>query len=261
MEKPSRYADDRHQGVPMYDKEVFFGKLDELGDPTKSTRLCLEELLICSCSNSSKRRSWIWTGGWIRADRLRKLTKVIRLAGHVQWTQARFDRDSELSERVASGRDLRERRHGDAASFRFTYGDGSVAYFADLHRLRRHSDPAAADRDLDFRPSGSPLSTGSLPEQGDCLFPRQIEGRYAALSRQDNETTTRRLRTICASGTRRRRSRSRPTWSPRRSATAVTPRNGSGLGGDHTRRSDRCAPTPSASSPRQALTRAGSLVI
>ena len=142
--------------------------------------------------------------------------------------------------------------HGmeDARFVRFVDDDGTVTYYAHLHRLRRRRrSPRSCSR-----PTTSGTFTHHAADRaggqnkGMALFPRRIGGRYVALSRCDRETNA-----IASSDDRRcwadadRRCNARPSRGSSSSSATAARRSRRGRAGS-------CSPTASA---RCAATRIG----
>ena len=83
----------------------------------------------------------------------------------------------------------------DARFVRFVDDDGSVTYYATYTAYSgSHISQQLLETD-DFQSFTSrPLVGTAAANKGLALFPRRINGRYAAMSRSDRETNTRRLR-------------------------------------------------------------------
>ncbi len=103
-----------------------------------------------------------------------------------------FEPETDLSERVLWPHSPAE-SHGmeDARFVRFTDEDGSVSYLAtytafDGILVAQHLLETKDFRLFDM----SPLSGDAATGKGLAIFPRKIQGRYAALSRSDRETNT-----------------------------------------------------------------------
>jgi predicted GH43/DUF377 family glycosyl hydrolase len=103
--------------------------------------------------------------------------------------RVRFPADQRMSERVIFPRSPSQ-SHGieDARFVRFQNDDGTHTYFATYTAYDgRTINPQLLQTDdfLDF--TFSTLGGGAVQNKGMALFPRKIGGRFAMLSRQDNE--------------------------------------------------------------------------
>jgi predicted GH43/DUF377 family glycosyl hydrolase len=189
MEEPSRYAMTGTRESPMYDKYVFSGKLDELGALNDITRLCLDDLpahftfeqLEAAILDLDRRG----------VDRViaAQTTKVIHWLAMSNYTST-FPPDSELSERVVFPEGPTESNGMEDARFvRFAHGDGSVSYYATYTAFDGIQILPQLIETRDFSSFRvATLNGAAAQNKGIALFPRQIGGRYAALSRQDNES-------------------------------------------------------------------------
>ncbi|MEY2451819.1 MAG: hypothetical protein QOD92_1393 [Acidimicrobiaceae bacterium] len=174
-----------------FDREVFYGKLSELGSngenaayvlDTLDQRFSDEELdraLARLRAQRDTRRSAGDTTAQLRAIAARGYT-------------AEFPTDSDVSERVLWPATPAE-SHGveDARFVRFVDDDGSSTYYATYTAF----DGVAITQQLletsDFVTfTASPIVGPAAANKGLALFPRRIGGRFAAMSRWDRETNS-----------------------------------------------------------------------
>lgn len=103
--------------------------------------------------------------------------------------RVRFPADQRMSERVIFPRSPSQSNGIEDARFvQFSHDDGTYTYFATYTAYNgRETDPQLLEtRDfLEF--TFTTLCGAAVQNKGMALFPRQIGGRYAMLSRQDNE--------------------------------------------------------------------------
>ncbi len=188
IDKPSRYAMTGSHRSPTYDKHVFSTKLEELEAFNDITRLCLDPLP--SHFTFEQLEAAILDLDRQGVDRAIafQTTKIIHWLASSNY-ESTFPPESEISERVIFPAGPTE-SHGmeDARFVRFTHDNGRVVYYATytafdgvqiLSQLIETSDFVS------FRIAT--LNGSSAQTKGIALFPRKIDGRYAALSRQDNE--------------------------------------------------------------------------
>jgi predicted GH43/DUF377 family glycosyl hydrolase len=188
MDKPSRYAITGNRRSPTYDKHVFCMKLDELGAFNDITRLCLDPLpshftfeqLEAAIVNLDQQ-------GVDRAIAF-QTTKVIHWLASSNYESA-FPTESEISERVIFPVGPTESNGMEDARFvRFTDDDGTVVYYATYTAFDGIQILPQLIETRDFSSFRIATLNGSAAQnKGIALFPRKIDGRYAALSRQDNE--------------------------------------------------------------------------
>jgi predicted GH43/DUF377 family glycosyl hydrolase len=103
-----------------------------------------------------------------------------------------FPESSHLSERVLWPQSPTE-RHGmeDARLVRFTDDDGAVSYYGTYTAFDGTNIAQHVLTTLDFRHFHcSPMAGAGAVGKGLALFPRKVNGRYAALSRSDRETNS-----------------------------------------------------------------------
>ena len=188
METPSRRASTARHRAPVYEKHTFHTKLRELDVYNEIAAAVLDAL----------------------PDRfgLEQLETMIREvdqhhghrpeAAHVTRTihwlassnyESSFAADSKLSERVLFPAGPTESQGMEDARFvRFTHDDGTVTYFAPYTAYDGYQILPQLIETADFLTFRiATLNGPSARNKGIALFPRMIDGRYAALSRLDNE--------------------------------------------------------------------------
>ncbi len=188
MDDPSRYAMTGDRRSPIYDKHVFCMKLEELEAFNDITRRCLDPLpshftfeqLEAAIVNLDQQ-------GVDRAIAF-QTTKVIHWLASSNYESA-FPTESEISERVIFPVGPTE-SHGmeDARFVRFTDDNGKVVYYATYTAFDGIQILPQLIETRDFVSFRIATLNGSAAQnKGIALFPRKIDGRYGALSRQDNE--------------------------------------------------------------------------
>jgi predicted GH43/DUF377 family glycosyl hydrolase len=105
---------------------------------------------------------------------------------------ASFSADTELSERVLyPASSVESNGIEDARFVRFTDDDGAVRYHASYTAFDGWSVVQQLLTTTDFRTfTSTPLLGAAAAGKGMALFPRRIEGRFAALSRSDGASNT-----------------------------------------------------------------------
>ena len=188
IDKPSRYAMTGNRRSPTYDKHVFSTKLEELDAFNDITRLCLDPLP--SHFTFEQLEAAILDLDRQGVDRAIafQTTKIIHWLASSNY-ETTFPADSEISERVIFPAGPTE-SHGmeDARFVRFTHDDGRVVYYAiytAFDGVQILSQLIETSDFVSFRIAT--LNGSSAQTKGIALFPRKIDGRFAALSRQDNE--------------------------------------------------------------------------
>ncbi|MCZ6457536.1 MAG: glycoside hydrolase family 130 protein [Actinobacteria bacterium] len=188
MDEPSRYAMTGNRTTPLYNKHAFSTKLEELGALDDTTRMCLEPLpadftfeqLEAAIVDLDQQ-------GMDPAIAHQTITTIHWLASSNY--ASTFPADSDISERVIFPAGPTE-SHGmeDARFVRFTHDDGTVVYFATYTAFGETQILPQLVETPDFVSFRIATLNGSAAQnKGIALFPRKIDGRYAALSRQDNE--------------------------------------------------------------------------
>jgi predicted GH43/DUF377 family glycosyl hydrolase len=188
MDQPSSYATTGSRRPPIYDKHLFTTKLAELGALNDIADLCLKplperftfeqlEAVITDVSRLGK--PWLTTV---------KATRTIHWLASSNY-ESTFAMESDISERVIFPGGPTE-SHGmeDARFVRFTHDDGSVVYYATYTAFDGFEILPQLIETPDFLSFRIATLNGERAQsKGMALFPRMIGGRYAALSRHDNE--------------------------------------------------------------------------
>jgi predicted GH43/DUF377 family glycosyl hydrolase len=188
MEPPTRYASTGRRRTPAYDKPIFRKKLLELGADNDIAASVLDGL----------------PDSFTLEQLERIIDDVDRQHGHrsdashatrtLHWLASSnyetvFRPESTLSERVLFPAGPTESRGMEDARFvRFAGDDGTVTYFAPYTAYDGYQILPQLIETTDFLMFRiATLNGASARNKGIALFPRLIDGRYAALSRQDNE--------------------------------------------------------------------------
>jgi predicted GH43/DUF377 family glycosyl hydrolase len=188
MEAPSRHVSTARHRAPIYEKEIFHSKLLELRAyneiaatvlhalPERFTLAQLENVIHLVDQQQGPRPEAAHT------------TRTIHWLASSNY-ESSFAPDSKLSERVLFPAGPAE-SHGmeDARFVRFTGDDGTVTYFAPYTAYDGYQILPQLIETADFVTFRiATLNGASARNKGIALFPRMIDGRYAALSRLDNE--------------------------------------------------------------------------
>ncbi len=188
MDKPSRYAMTGSRTSPIYDKHVFSSKLEEMGAFNDITRMCVDPLP--SHFTFEQLEAAILDLDRQGVDRAMafQTTKIIHWLASSNYASI-FPTESEISERVIFPVGPTESRGMEDARFvRFTHDDGRVVYYATYTAYDGIQILPQLIETPDFVSFRIATLNGSgAQNKGIALFPRKIDGRYAALSRQDNE--------------------------------------------------------------------------
>ena len=172
-----------------YSRSMFAQQLRERrGDRTNST------FVLDGLSESFTRHDLD-----VALDRLRdeRLTRgaAVRTIGQLEWIAAcnyavEFAADTPMQDRVIMPRGPSESRGiEDVRLVLFPQADGGVDYFGTYTAYDGHAVAAQLLHTRDFRTFDvTQLSGPGSKNKGMALFPRQIDGRYVALSRADRES-------------------------------------------------------------------------
>jgi predicted GH43/DUF377 family glycosyl hydrolase len=188
MEAPSRHASTARRRAPVYEKDIFHSKLDELqayNEIAATVLGALPDRFTLDQLETVIREVDQQHGH--RADAAHATRTIHWLASSNY--ESSFAPNSNLSERVLFPAGPTE-SHGmeDARFVRFTRDDGTVTYFALYTAFDGYQILPQLIETADFVTFRiATLNGASAKNKGIALFPRMIDGRYAALSRLDNE--------------------------------------------------------------------------
>jgi len=175
-------------GPAVFDRAAFHGHLRSLGREGESSAFVLDHLgAKFTAEELDESLDHLTDQGDTRRN-ARSTTKVIRSIAARSY-HAHFPEDTHLSERVLWPATAAE-SHGmeDARFVRFVDADGSVSYLATYTAFDGIDVSQQLLRTTDFLSfDTSPMSGPAAVGKGLALFPRQISGRFAALSRHDRE--------------------------------------------------------------------------
>ena len=188
VDPPSRFPVTGDRKSPTYDKQSFSERLEELGGMNDVARMCLDALgsqfsfaQLEDAIDDLDRRGIEDTVSF-------PATRIIHWLASSNYDTI-FPSDTVITDRVIFPAGPTE-SHGmeDARFVRFTHENGRVVYYATytaydgvqvLPQLIETSDFVS----FKIRTLGG----SAARNKGIALFPRKVDGRYAALSRQDNE--------------------------------------------------------------------------
>ncbi len=191
IDEPAPFAGTGRVSGALLDAAVFRGELGRVGNAGEAANYVFDAL----------------GDRFTRADldeRLDDLRANLSTRGHGERTVAlirtiaarfyavEFPSDTSLSERVLwPAMDAEQAGMEDARFVRFVDDDGSVTYYATYTAYSGSRISQQLLETNDFRSFTSrPLVGKAAANKGLALFPRRIDGRYAAMSRSDRETNT-----------------------------------------------------------------------
>jgi len=175
---------------PVYEKELFARKLFEVGLKSDFTRRVMNKLgesfALEELRASLQAEQFRLPDGMVQED---------QMAAQGIWMLARsnyevqFQPEQELSERVLFPATPAQRNGIEDARFvRFQNEDGTHVYYATFTAYDgRVVVPELVETSHFLRFRFISLNGPAAENKGMALFPRKINGRYAMLSRQDNE--------------------------------------------------------------------------
>lgn len=188
VDEPTGYAITGSRTPPLYDRRVFSTKLDELGASNEISQMCLDALPMRFTFDELE--AAILGLDEMGVDRATSFAtcKIIHWLASSNY-EAAFPKESEISERVIIPAGPTESNGMEDARFvRFTDDDGTVVYYATYTAFDGHKILPQLIETADFVSFRIATLNGSAAQdKGLALFPRKIDGRFAALSRQDAE--------------------------------------------------------------------------
>jgi predicted GH43/DUF377 family glycosyl hydrolase len=189
LDEPSRFTTIGERREPLYHRDAFGVKLQDLGVLNEIAGLVLDPLpgrftldqLESSIADLDERG----------VDRVvaYETTRIIHWVAASNYT-IEFAAESHISERVIFPSGPAESQGMEDARFvRFSHDDGAVLYYAIYTAFDGYQILPQLIETPDFRTFRiATLNGEAARNKGMALFPRMIDGRYAALSRQDNES-------------------------------------------------------------------------
>lgn len=189
VDEPSRFTTTGQRRDPLYPQDAFRLKLRALGVHDEMAGLVLDPL---------PRRFTLEQFEAAIADlddRAVDLTAAHEAIRIIRWLAAsdytiEFAADTQLSERVIFPSGPTESQGMEDARFvRFRHDDGSLLYYAMYTAFDGRQILPQLIETADFRTFDiATLNGDAARNKGMAIFPRLVGGRYAALSRQDNES-------------------------------------------------------------------------
>jgi predicted GH43/DUF377 family glycosyl hydrolase len=188
LETPGRYAATADHSPPIYENEIFRTKLAELEELNETALHILDALP----ANFTLEQLEIAIADF--HEKAPEPSISVLTMRTIHWLassnyESTFPQESLISERVIFPAGPAE-SHGmeDARFVRFTDDDGAVMYYATYTAFDGFRILPQLIETSDFVSFRIATVNGRCAQnKGFALFPRKIDGRYAALSRQDNE--------------------------------------------------------------------------
>jgi predicted GH43/DUF377 family glycosyl hydrolase len=190
MEEPSRHVTaPRLKPDPSFRRSVFFGKLREMEfeNPwSQALMLSLGDRFTRSELNQAIRTSDGATRPSARVAR--RTTECIRWLAEANY-EVHFEPGVPLSERIIFPVSPNESNGMEDARFvRFTDEDGTITYYATYTAYNGRAILPQLLETTDFLTfRAATLNGASVRNKGMAIFPRKILGKYAMISRQDDE--------------------------------------------------------------------------
>ncbi len=187
VDEQQRHLESGKRVASEYDREFFETKLGDLGALTDTARLILDDLdphfTMVELEQAIHRH--------IESDQNGKHSHEI--AHTLHWLASsnyriRFAPESDVSERVIFPSGPTE-SHGmeDVRLVRFVHDDGSIVYYGTYTAFDGHQILPQLLETTDFETLRVVTLSGECAHnKGIALFPRKLNGQFAALGRQDN---------------------------------------------------------------------------
>ncbi len=174
---------------PTYRKEIFLHKLNEMGFDNKWSQRIMESL-----GENFTREELNRSIGAARANSKGANREVVRTMECVQWLassnyEIHFPEHVALSQRIIFPVSANESNGIEDARFvRFVEEDGAAAYYATYTAYNGRAILPQLIETTDFRNFRVRTLNGlAVQNKGMALFPRRINGKFAMISRQDDE--------------------------------------------------------------------------
>jgi predicted GH43/DUF377 family glycosyl hydrolase len=175
---------------PTYRKESFILKLKEMGFENHHFTAAVLGLLHEDFTRTELNESI----GTVRHEATGPALELRETLECIQWLadsnyELRFPEKLAISERIIFPVSPNETNGIEDARFvRFVEDDGEISYYATYTAYNGHTIlPQLIETDDFLRFRISTLNGSAVQNKGMALFPRRINGRYAMLSRQDDE--------------------------------------------------------------------------
>jgi predicted GH43/DUF377 family glycosyl hydrolase len=190
MEKPSRFVTAPTVNPnPTYRKTVFLDKLMEMGFENDWSSLVMESLADSFTLDDLEKSMQHAT-----REKRHLVREVQRTMECVRWLaesnyEIDFNPSVAVSERIIFPVSSNESNGMEDARFvRFVEDDGSIIYYATYTAYNGHAILPQLLETADFLHFRALTLNGhAVQNKGMAFFPRRINGRYAMISRQDNE--------------------------------------------------------------------------
>jgi predicted GH43/DUF377 family glycosyl hydrolase len=186
--QPSAHTVTAERHAPLYDKKIFVAKLGEMGVFDETARSVLD--LVSDrflLAQLEKALATVGDAG-VSPPMSAQTVRTIHWLASSNYESV-FDPGSDISDRVIFPAGPTE-SHGmeDARFVRFTHDDGSVIYYATYTAYDGFNILPQVIETEDFLTFRIATLIGdNARNKGMAIFPKMIDGKYAALSRQDNE--------------------------------------------------------------------------
>lgn len=188
VDESTRYTAAGHRSPPIYDNQIFRTKLEEMGTFNEIASRVLDPLPPQFTLEELEASIRYLDQQGIRKSISALTTQTIHWLAASNY-ETTFAKESQISERVLFPTGPTE-SHGmeDARFVRFTNVDGSVIYYGTYTAFNGFQILPQLIETPDFVTFRIATLNGPCAQnKGIALFPRMIDGRYAALARHDNE--------------------------------------------------------------------------
>jgi len=190
MEEPSRFVTaPRVNPNPTYRKTVFLDKLMEMGFENDWSNLVMDSLGdTFALTDLEKSMHGANQGKGHLSRDVQRTLECVRWLAESNY-EIDFNPSVAVSERIIFPVSSNESNGMEDARFvRFVEDDGSVIYYATYTAYNGHAILPQLLETVDFLHFRALTLNGrAVQNKGMALFPRRIDGRYAMISRQDDE--------------------------------------------------------------------------
>jgi predicted GH43/DUF377 family glycosyl hydrolase len=187
LDAVSGYAETGVSASHAYDKGFFSTKLDDAAMLNEVEELVLARLSERFTMGELESAIEAFEHGGMERSMSGETTRFLHWLASSNY-RVSFPPSTEISERVLFPSGPTESRGMEDARFvRFVDDDGAVTYYATYTAFDGHQILPQLIETADFREFRIATLTGhAARNKGIAIFPRRIDGKYVALSRQDN---------------------------------------------------------------------------
>ena len=188
VDEPGRHAVTGRRATPSYDKNFFTTKLGDLGALNDVAQRVLDGLGPSFLMSELETAIGALDAQGIDRTLSFETTRILHRLASSNY-RVSFSESTDISERVVfPGGPTESQGMEDARFVRFVHDDGRVAYYGTYTAFDGYVILPQLIETTDFLSFRIATLSGECAQnKGIALFPRKLDGRFAALGRHDNE--------------------------------------------------------------------------